>query len=132
MIITPNLKDDILNGLISRSESMNHSIGFQKESENYSVPEDVYLAILRQFDKRGFIKLQEYDDSGYVSISAGAHDYILAGGHKAEFEILELQIDKLKAEVYSLEKTLDHQKFEKLKGIVDSIVAFWSTLLISK
>ena len=132
-MITPALKDLVLKDLVSKTPLMTYSGTLEKEAELYNISKEEYQAILNQFHKREFVSLRSFaGESFLLTIKAEAHDYVLAGGHVAEFEILDLQVEKLKTELYALEKTMGQQTFEKVKGVLDIVVAAWSGLLIKK
>ncbi len=132
-MITPALKDQILKDLVNKAATMTYSGSFEAEASTYGIAKEVYQAIVKQFDTRGFLKLRPFVGGTFLmTINAAAHDYVLAGGHIGEIEMLELQFEKLKTELYALEKTLGHQQFERIKGIVDTVTAFWGGLMMVK
>ncbi|MBK5273370.1 MAG: hypothetical protein JJE22_20400 [Bacteroidia bacterium] len=132
-MITPTRKDTILKDLVARAITMHFSGSWEEGAAAFQIEKEVYKVILNQFATKGFIQLKPYVGGiFFLPVKALTHDYILAGGHIAEVEILELQLEKLKTEIYVFEKTMEHQKFEKWKSIVDSVTTFWTGLPIHK
>ena len=126
-MVTPVIKDKILEFLVNSCPEMQYSGDLSNFSNQFSQPEEVINQILKQFDRRGLIKYQPFMGGDFfTSIYIEAHDYVLSGGHVGEFEIMDLELNKLKTEILSLEKNMDKNKFDKLTTSINTIVNFFA------
>ena len=116
-MITPIIKDNILEMLVSDCPNMSYSGSLESMSQKFSQPEEVVNQILDQFDRKGLIKYRPFMGGSFsISIKVDAHDYFLSGGHVGEYEIL------------SLEKTMDKNKFDKLTTSINTIFNFFTAV----
>lgn len=115
--------------LVSDCPNMSYSGSLESMSQKFSQPEEVVNQILDQFDRKGLIKYRPFMGGSFsISIKVDAHDYFLSGGHVGEYEIMDLELNKLKTEILSLEKTMDKNKFDKLTTSINTIFNFFTAV----
>lgn len=123
-MITPVLKDEILTDLIVRSPKMSFDGSLYEFAERFNVAVEVVDSIMEQFRKRGFITYQETTDYGvFMTIHAEAHDYVLKGWFLGEYEYLEAQVFKLEKELDSLKGKAPAATFDRMKGLLDTVLS---------
>ncbi|MFA6201417.1 MAG: hypothetical protein WC679_13530 [Bacteroidales bacterium] len=113
-LITPQLKDAILQDLINSDEIQ---IEYSEYAPKYSISENNLNMILRQFDSKSLVKITSYKGGCIVRVTANAHDYILHGGFVAQEEILKANIEKLGLELELLSKELEPKLLDKAEKI---------------
>ena len=100
-MITPKLKDDILQYLVNNSPEMSITGGYAEIAAQFETNKEIVNSIIKQFEEKGFIKYNPLDMSHFHAIiRASAHDYILKGGYLGEFEYFERQVQKLSNMLY--------------------------------
>ena len=129
-MVTPELKDKVLEHIIANADDMEFS---GKEKDIAALMEagpNEIQAILRQFHLRGFIKYQQYMTGGTdfsAVVEAKAHDYYGLGGHVGEFRMLELEFEKLKIQILSLEKQYGKENLRDLLSVSNTLISFFQT-----
>lgn len=116
-LITPALKDDILNDFISRN--MKFRIFVPDESSKFQISDDMYIAIIEQFKNMSLLIIESSSSCGtyFINLTANAHDFFKHGGFKVKEEILEAEINKLGLELEALSKELEPKFLERAQNI---------------
>jgi hypothetical protein len=128
-MITPLVKDKVLEYLIQNAPDMTFGSSLEEFSASLQINAPQLDAILQDFDNRELMEYNGYIGGGFMLyLHAKAHDYYLSGGHVGEFEVMEKQFEKLKVELYALEKTLEKNKFDKIATILNGIVSFYAVV----
>jgi hypothetical protein len=123
-MISPTLKDDLLKYMIASSPDMQFAGNRNELAEQFNTSKEVIKAILEQFHKKGYIQYRPFRLGQFqCGVTADAHDYILKGGHTGEFEFLEMQIQKLKNELYAFESAIPQEKFSNAMATINLILA---------
>ena len=123
-MITPTLKDEILKFIVVAAPDLTYAGELEELAEQFKISTEVVKAVLRQFHQKGLIKYTPFLGGGFMlQISADAHDYILKGGHLGEFEYLEMQVQKLKNDLYSFESSVPKEKFSNVMNTLNTILS---------
>ena len=115
-LITPKIKDDVLQFLI-KSEEMPIEIDYENLAQELTISSDMLGLIIEQFADMNLIKATDYIGGSLVWITANAHDFICHGGFMAQEEILKSNIEKLGLEIDLLAKELEPKYLDKLEKI---------------
>lgn len=115
-LITPKIKDDVLQFLI-KSEEMPVEIDYEKLAQELTISSDMLGLIIEQFADMNLIKTTDYIGGSLVWITANAHDFISHGGFMAQEEILKSNIEKLGLEIDLLAKELEPKHLDRLEKI---------------
>ena len=128
-MITPELKDKLLDYIILHSTEMTLSGSSKSLASNLNESESELRAILRQFADKGFIKYDPYmtsEGSFLIRVEAKAHDYFGMGGHVGESRIFELEAEKLTSELLALEKQFGKEPFRDLATAANTLISFFN------
>lgn len=127
-MVTPVLKDKILEFLILNAPAMRYNAYLPDLAPQFNTNENIVDAIIEQFARRGFLTYEgTAEGSRFITLTVDAHDYILKGGHLGEFENLEMQAIKLEKELDKLKSVAPMETFNNIKGIIDTLLAATST-----
>ncbi|KEQ31211.1 hypothetical protein N180_02890 [Pedobacter antarcticus 4BY] len=119
MIITPAIKDDILNRLVNNGLS-----GQTITSKTFEYDYLIVQSILRQFSKRGLINSHDFSGLRYrVQVELDAHDFVNRGGFTFEEEVFRNNFTKLELELAKLEGELPKERFNNIMNLVSTISA---------
>lgn len=126
-MITPELKDNVLNALCSAPlESM---VSFKPVDFGPDICFDDLNAILCQFGRLGFIsELNARRQIIFFVVHIEAHDFWAHGGFIAQEEVLKANIKKLRLELETLSKELE-PKFSERAATITSIAGNIATVL---
>ena len=127
-MITAEMKDKVLGHIVNAAPTMVYRGSYEQLATDVGMSTDFIRGILRDFTNRGFIDHRPNMTVADSIINVKAHDYLLVGGHVGEFENMRDQLTILQAEILALEKTIDHQKFERMMGIINGAVTYLSTI----
>lgn len=127
-MVTPVLKDKILEFLILNAPAMRYNAYLPDFAPQFGTNESVVDAVIEQFAKRGFLTYEgTAEGNRFIYLTVDAHDYVLKGGHMGEFENLEKQAAKLEKELESLRPIAPMETFNNMKGIIDTLLSTAST-----
>lgn len=106
MLITPELKDKILEKLVS-NESVRFYIDIYELSKEFDIEVDAAGVILDHFETLDFLSLKKFS-GGKIRIIIGvpAHDFYSHGGFVGQEELLVKNIQKLLLEIESLKPSM--------------------------
>ena len=127
-MITAEMKDKVLGHIVNAAPTMVYRGSYEQLATDVGVSTDFIRGILRDFTNRGLIDHRPNMTVADSIINVKAHDYLFVGGHVGEFENIRDQLTKLQAELLALEKTIEHQKFERMMGIINTAVTYFSTI----
>lgn len=120
-IITPSLKDDILNDFIS--QGMSFATSFHENSLKFDTTFKVYEAIVKQFEEMNLLECDRMlGGNAFINLTAYAHDFYNRGGFQAQEEILKANINKLGLELEKLSEDLE-PKFAQRANTLSAIAA---------
>lgn len=121
-MITPQLKDSVLNSLIQMFNNNQETFNYAELAEELGSKEEFVFMILLQFKKTGiFHEFHQFIDADVsFSLSADAFDLHHLGGFTAKEEILKLNLQKLNLEIESLKQT-EPDTAEKISSILTNI-----------
>ncbi|MGM7552600.1 hypothetical protein [Myroides odoratimimus] len=124
-MITPELKDSILNQLINLFNDDREVISFYELATTLNTKPTLIEMILKQFYEQSL--LSQYtpflgEGEAYFELSANAFDLQYIGGFKAKEELLKLNLDKLSLEIESL-KNSTPETAERISTIIANIAA---------
>lgn len=122
-MMSPELKDKVLEYIVVNSPNLRMQSSLEEFAKEFQISNNVVEAILRQFDKKGLINFNPFIGGGfYLEISADAHDYLFKGGYLGEYQYLEMQVQKLKNDLYSFESSIPKDKFDNLINTTNVIL----------
>ena len=127
-MITAEMKDKVLGHIVNSAPTMVYRGSYEELATDVGVSADVIRGILRDFSNRGLIDHRPNQTLADSIINVKAHDYLLVGGHIGEFENMRDELTKLQAEILALEKTIEHQKFERMMEIIDTAMNYCSRM----
>jgi predicted translin family RNA/ssDNA-binding protein len=125
-MITPQIKDELLKYLLLNCQELYYSGTCDDLAEATEIRSIYIDTILDQFEERGFVKIERYIGGFALQLRAKAFDYMQRGGHVGEFEMLDMELQKIKTELYSLEMHLEKNKFDKIMTSINTVIAFFS------
>ena len=129
MKVTPELKDKILNYIIDNSTDMMYRGNWNNIVQAIGVSEAYVDAILTHFDKRGLITYNStMEGNCFIRINVEAHDYILAGGHVGEIEMMGMEFKKLQKEILSIEMNIPKTKFDYIMTSLNTVLGFFAAV----
>jgi hypothetical protein len=122
----PALKDELLQKLIDqpvRSQIM-------ASESTFGIKQDILSSLIRQFDRRGLVTIQQTFGYGLHSIrvEVDADEFLLRGGFTFEEEVLKVELTKLKLEVQNLRNQVDSTTYNKLVAGIAAIAAAWTAI----
>lgn len=127
-MITPKLKDELLQHIVNSAPKMFVGVDLKLVAQQYETSPEVIDAIFWQFHEKKFISYRSFKGyTGHINVQASAHDYILKGGHLGEFEFLEMQVQKLKNELYQFESSIPAEQFKSLTSTLSLILTAATT-----
>lgn len=129
-IITPKIKDIILEDLLSAEPNINFN--YRDSETKYGFKPQYVKMILEQFEEIGLTKNTRYF-TGYgamVHLQAKAMDLYRHGGFAAEEELLKANIEKLGRELDLLAKQLGPNYIEKAANIAQIGSAIMQALVL--
>lgn len=132
IIITPEIKDKVLEGLLSHDTT---AFTFEYENSNvdYGVLPDYVKLILDDFTALGLIKATFMTGAcARIHIQAKAMDLYRHGGFAVEEELLKSNIEKLGLELDLLSKQLTPNYTEKASQIAQIASAIMQSLELFK
>ncbi|GAC1422397.1 MAG: hypothetical protein NVS9B7_09500 [Flavisolibacter sp.] len=126
--MNPDLKDKVLKYVILRATDSLMEGSLEDFAREFEISSNVTEAILRQFHRKGLIEFEPFMGGNfYIRVAPEAHDYLLMGGHLGEFEFLEMQIQKLKNDLYAFETSIPKDKFDDIIKTANIILTAAST-----
>lgn len=126
-MITPEIKDLLLSDLVSEP-SMECTLDINKSAKRYGISQIQCDAIIRQFEKLGFIHVLKSYDGYEVNITVDAHDFMQRGGFTGQEMLLKANIEKLGLEIDKLSKDLLPKQLETAGRIATIGSAILSSL----
>jgi hypothetical protein len=118
-LITPQLKDKILNDIVSKGIIQVYDIN--KYANNYDLDTNELYATLKQFEEKGLLKIKpNFGDAIELNVKVNAHDFLLHGGFTAQEELLVKNLEKLLLEIESLKPSMP-EKVSTLTNIAANI-----------
>lgn len=120
-MITPELKDKVLNKLISFND-VTFDFDINNFAKEINCSEDTLCAILDYFVRLKLISNANYCFGGaaLITLNVEASDMALRGGFVAQEELIKKNFEKLLLELKSLDSTL-FKKTESLTNIIASL-----------
>ena len=130
-LITPELKDRILNDLVNAGMSLR--VDTCSDAPDYEIDHYTYSAILDQFEQMELLS-QTKTLGGFViaNISVNAHDFVRRGGFLVQEELIKGNIQKLGLEIDLLCKELSPNLLEKAQKITAIANAILSSINFMK
>ena len=130
MEITCKLKDEILSKLCSLKKLNNVTLNIDEIAKEFGTKNDIVLIILDQFERYGYIKINNRFNTHiyFINVTADAFDFLSHGGFRIQDEILRTNIQKLDLEIKKLCKDLNPELKEKAKEILDCSTKIISVL----
>jgi len=120
-MITPIIKDRILNKLISTGFSV--KLNIKEEAMEFEIHPQELLIILEQFEEYGLIKLTKFlGGEMLIKFKAEAFDLNNHGGFVAQEELLTKNIEKLLLELERLKPSMP-DRIEKITSIISAITS---------
>lgn len=118
-IITPKIKDDILNCLCNElpPERM-VSLDAKIFCSTTGLDLQTISAVLTYFQRLGFIaELNNRGTAIFLIVNVEATDYLIRGGFTAQEELIESNINKLLLEIENLKKQLAPNQLETINKL---------------
>lgn len=113
LVITPELKDEVLSSLLS-SGTISVRCNLRQSAEELHTTPDFLVLIYRQFEELGLISLKfTLDGWAFIKVKANAHDFFRYGGFSAQEELLKANLEKLGMELDLLAKQLSPDLADK-------------------
>lgn len=125
-MITPKLKDKVLNAIVKDNLSMTYEINYDLDAPSFNTAPAYLKVIIEEFEERAFVRLDSRFSEAVIFIKSKAHDFLNAGGYEGEVKIMELEMQKLKTELKALESQIGKDKFDRL---MQSVTLFSSYVL---
>lgn len=115
-MITPELKDNILNNL--NVGKISFGINIKEAKLKFGVEEDVLDMLLNQFEAHKLLKQYKSDGGAvFITLKAEYFDHLNHGGYTAQEELLQSNFRKLFWELEALEKQLRPDNIETANKI---------------
>lgn len=117
-MITPAIKDQILNVLISQDKP-NVNLNYDDLFPNNEIPVNEFFLIIKQFAKYGFLENPLFAGNMMISAqkTADIYDFFNHGGFTAQEELLRANLEKLNLELLKLSKDIEPSKLETISSI---------------
>lgn len=126
LVITPELKDEVLSSLLS-SGMISVRCNLYQSAEEFHTTPDFLVLIFRQFEELGLISLKfARGGEAFIRMKANAHDFFRHGGFSAQEELLKANLEKLGMELDLLAKQLSPDladKAFKLSAIAANVMS---------
>lgn len=105
MLITPQLKDKLLNGLVEL-DTIQINTSVKSLSDYIAAGQDVVLCLLDHFEHSGICSIKRYVGGNLtIILDAKAYDMQRRGGFTALEDLYQKQLLKLEKELEKLSKT---------------------------
>ena len=127
-IITPELKDKLLNELVEKCEVSELTlINIDSLAKDLQTTSKVIEGIFNQFVDIGLCTPANYRISGelHVILNVEAHDMVRRGGFTAKEKILEDNLKKLSFEIEELRPKYS-EKVARMASIISNIATFYN------
>lgn len=132
LIITPQIKDKVLESLLS-ADNPNFEFNYKDSKTEYGISPDYVELILNEFVRLGLIKAKFFIGNGaLIHIQAKAMDLFSHGGFTAEEDLLRKNIEKLRLELDVLSKQLEPKFMEKASQLAQIASAVMQGLTLFK
>ena len=120
-MITPELKDKILNNLLSHND-VTYTFNIMQLANELNCSSDTIRAILDYFNRLNLISATNYTIGGdvIISLNVEASDMALRGGFVAQEELIKKNFEKLLLELDSL-KSKFPKNIETITSIIGNI-----------
>lgn len=122
-MITPLQKDILLRKITEDSDRDWLNIG----PEYADLSPGLFSALMRQFEKNGFITIKSSAGKGSddiaISVEMDADDFLRLGGHCLQEDIFKHNFDKLVLEIEKLEGDIPQSKLDNILNITGVILA---------
>ena len=120
-MITPELKDKVLNNLLSQND-VTYTINIIQLANELNCSSDTIRAILDYFNRLNLISATNYTIGGdvIISLNVEASDMALRGGFVAQEELIKKNFEKLLLELDSL-KSKFPKNIETITSIIGNI-----------
>lgn len=132
MIITPTIKDTVLNYLCSTFRVEQHEMLDMKDIlSDLNLDFDTFYAVMQYFQRIGFLEELGLNRRAVrLILLTEAHDFHLKGGFVIQEEIFKANIEKLGFEIDNLKKQLGPDKLDTLNTISSIASALFSGLAL--
>lgn len=120
-MITPELKDKVLNNLLSQND-VTYTFNIIQLANELNCSSDTIRAILDYFNRLNLISATNYTIGGdvIISLNVEASDMALRGGFVAQEELIKKNFEKLLLELDSL-KSKFPKNIETITSIIGNI-----------
>jgi len=130
MLITIELKDEILKELIERNE-IGYKLDYNNDANSFNISVPVFKEILFHFEELNFIRVVE-KTMRYISITltANAFSFYEHGGFYAQEQLLKAEFEKLQLELDAL-KDVCPERFNNITAIMANITTIMSLVAVN-
>lgn len=123
-MITPEQKDAFLLLIVSNPDK--GIITVDSTSFSDDVDEYLFSSILKQFEERGFIEINntaEESSKAWITVGVKAHDFLGRGGFRFEEDFYRNKFTKLELELSKLEGEIPEDSFKNIMMLISSVSA---------
>jgi hypothetical protein len=126
-MITPQMKQDVLNYLVNKNEDLYLQPDLEELVPELKMTAKVCQVILMQMENRGYIELHGMMGYNYIiNLNADIFDFHRHGGYIIEEQLIGMEFDKLWLEIDKLTKSPTVENASKVLAGMGVIKGIWS------